>query len=120
MLIEALSSVLVEQEDEVVLSNSIAWKPFFVIRDRFNSNPLAVLTGLKETEGRVESLADGTDAFIDQLGQTACRMERTIFVALSRCRAFGQAPLNQAAAPPPETKHLLSRGESFAMPSERT
>ena len=120
VLLEAISSALVELEHEVVLPKRIAWKPFFLIRDRFKSNTLAVLTGLKETEGRVESLAAGTDAFIDQLGQTACRMEPTIFVALSRCRAFGQAPLNQAAAPPPETKHLLSRGESFAMLSERT
>jgi hypothetical protein len=46
---------------------------------------LAVLTGMDETEGRAESLATGTDAFIDQLRQTSCRMERTIFVALSRC-----------------------------------
>ena len=120
MLIEALSSVLVELEDEVVLSRSIARKPFFAFRDRFESIPLAVLSGLKETEGRAESLAAGTDAFIDQLRQPACRMERTILVALSRCLAFAQAPQNQAAAPPPETKHLLSRGESFAMLSERT
>ena len=67
------------------MSNSIAWKPFFAFRDRFTSIPLAVLTGMDETEGRAESLATGTDAFIDQLRQTSCRMERTIFVALSRC-----------------------------------
>ncbi|MDE0866515.1 MAG: hypothetical protein OSA98_22265, partial [Rubripirellula sp.] len=67
------------------MSNSIAWKPFFAFRDRFKSIRLPVLTGLKETVGRAESVATGTGAFIDQLGQTSCRMEWTISVALSHC-----------------------------------
>jgi serine/threonine protein kinase len=48
--------------------------------------PLVVLTGLSQDEIGFDCLAAGADTFISKNGLTAHRMERMIFVTLSRCR----------------------------------
>lgn len=46
--------------------------------------PLVVLTGLSQDEAGAACLESGADTFISKNGLTAHRLERTIFVALSR------------------------------------
>ena len=47
--------------------------------------PLVVLTGMSQDEIGAQCLAAGAETFISKNGLTAHRMERTIFVTLSRC-----------------------------------
>ena len=55
--------------------------------------PLVVLTGMAQDEVGVDCLAAGADTFISKKGLTAHRMERTIFVTLSRCRLSRKATI---------------------------
>jgi len=54
------------------------------------SIPVAVLTGACEEEAETEAVSAGADSFLSKDGLTAHRMERTIFVTLSRCRALSE------------------------------
>ncbi|MDG2221446.1 MAG: protein kinase [Rubripirellula sp.] len=55
-------------------------------RQSFADIPLVVLTGMNKNEMSVQTLAAGADTFVSKQGLTAHRMERTIFVTLSRHR----------------------------------
>lgn len=54
-------------------------------RERCKEVPLAVLTGLSEDQVGAESLMAGADLFVSKEELTVRRMERIIFVTLSRC-----------------------------------
>jgi serine/threonine protein kinase len=53
-------------------------------RDAAKDVPLVVLTGMSQDEAGAACLEAGADTFVSKNGLTAHRMERTIFVALSR------------------------------------
>ena len=54
-------------------------------RSAMHSVPLVVLTGMSQDEVGSKCLAAGANTFISKSGLTPHRMERTIFVTLSRC-----------------------------------
>ena len=56
-------------------------------REQCKEVPLAVLTGLSEEQASSESLMAGADTFISKEELSARRMERIIFITLSRCGA---------------------------------
>ncbi|MGI9474271.1 MAG: response regulator, partial [Rubripirellula sp.] len=58
-------------------------------REQFGSVPLVVLTGLSQDEAGEECLEAGADTFVSKSGLSAHRMERAIFVTLSRCDLTG-------------------------------
>ncbi|MCP4885720.1 MAG: protein kinase [Planctomycetaceae bacterium] len=57
-------------------------------RHLFPNLPLVVLTGMSKDEVSEQTLAAGADTFVSKQALTAHRMERTIFVTLSRHRHF--------------------------------
>jgi len=56
--------------------------------------PLVVLTGMSEDQAGADSMRAGADMFVSKQELTVRRMERIIFVTLSRCDALVRPATN--------------------------
>jgi serine/threonine protein kinase len=70
---------------DLSLPDSIGVETVSRFREAVQSVPLVILTGMTKDEVGADCLAAGADSFISKNGLTPHRMERTIFVTLSRC-----------------------------------
>lgn len=72
---------------DLTLPDSTGIDTIVRFREQCKEVPLAVLTGLSEEQASSESLMAGADTFISKEELSARRMERVIFITLSRCGA---------------------------------
>lgn len=73
---------------DLTLPDSSGIETITTFRKHCKDIPLAILTGLSEQQAQAESLLAGADLFVSKNELTARRMERIIFVTLSRCDAL--------------------------------
>jgi len=73
---------------DLTLPDSSGIETIVKFRDQFKDIPLAVLTGMSEDQAGAESMMAGADLFVSKQELTVRRMERIIFVTLSRCDAL--------------------------------
>ena len=76
---------------DLTLPDSSGIETIFNFRQHCADIPLAVLTGLSEDQARSESLMAGADTFVSKEELTVRRMERLIFITLSRYDAIARS-----------------------------
>jgi serine/threonine protein kinase len=76
---------------DLSLPDSTGIETILKFRERCQAVPLAVLTGLTEEQAESASLQAGADTFVSKEEITVRRMERVIFVTLSRCAGIARS-----------------------------
>ncbi len=79
---------------DLTLPDSSGIETIVEFRDHCKDIPLAVLTGMSEDQAGAESMMAGADMFVSKEELTVRRMERIIFVTLSRCDALVRTATN--------------------------
>ncbi len=79
---------------DLTLPDSSGIETIVKFREHCKDIPLAVLTGMSEDQAGAESMMAGADMFVSKEELTVRRMERIIFVTLSRCDALVRTATN--------------------------